>query len=173
MEPTISKAGQISAPESDSGMGAKVQSQVHSKKNEAATSGETIQRWNRQFQKLDKFQHPNRTVHGGKSPEPSPFEHLPESKDASMKRFSNGNLADLTTEPLRDFIATKLLIKSCKDIDPDDERKELLEHHMEKTPSITTVWRWMRRLGHKHSARKKSFHVDGHERACKAEINLS
>jgi hypothetical protein len=33
--------------------------------NEAATSGETIQRWNRQFQKLDKFQHPNRTVAWG------------------------------------------------------------------------------------------------------------
>jgi hypothetical protein len=132
--------------------------------NEAATSGETIQRWNRQFRKLDKFQHPNPIVRSGKSPQPSLFEHFPESKDA-MKRFSNGNLADLTTELLRDFIITKLLVTLSKEIDPDDERKELLEYYKEKPPSIATVWRWMRRLGYKYSARKKSFYVDGHERA--------
>jgi hypothetical protein len=132
---------------------------------EAAKSGDTVQRWNRQFRKLEKFQrqHPNPTARSGKSTEPSLFEHFPESKDA-IKRFSNGNLADLTTELLRDFVVTKQLVKLLKDIDPLDERKELLEHCKEKPPSPATVWRWMRPLGHKCSARQKSFYVDGHER---------
>ena len=64
--------------------------------NEAATSGDTIMNWNWHFRKRDKFQHPNPTVRNGKTPEPSLFEHFPESKDA-IKRFANGNLADLTT----------------------------------------------------------------------------
>jgi hypothetical protein len=133
--------------------------------NEAATSGDTIVSWNRQFRKQDKFQHPNPAVPDGKIPEPSLFEHFPESKDA-VKRLANGNLADLTTEFLRDFIFADLRVKLLKDTDAVDDRKELLECHKERPPpSTTTVWRWMRRLGHEHCARKKSFCVDGHERA--------
>ncbi len=132
--------------------------------NEAATSGDTIMNWNRHFRKRDKFQHPNPVVRCGKIPEPSLFEHFPESKNA-IKRFANGNLADLTTEFLRDFVITDLLVRLSLDTDAADERKELLECHKEKPPSMTTGWRWMRRLGHEHCARKKSFYVDGHERA--------
>jgi hypothetical protein len=63
---------------------------------EAAKSGETIQRWNRQLRRLDKFQHPDPMVHCGRSTEPSVFEPFPEFKE-TVKRFSDGNLADLTT----------------------------------------------------------------------------
>jgi hypothetical protein len=128
--------------------------------NEAATNGETVQRQCRNFRKLDKFQHPDLTVRSGKTPEPSLFEHFPESKDTVK-----GNLADLTTELSRDFFLTKLLVELAKDVDEVDERKELLECYEDNPPSTTTVWRWMRRLGHEHCTRKKSFYIDGHERA--------
>jgi hypothetical protein len=58
-----------------------------------------------------------------------------------------------------------LLVDSMDDADLDDEQNDLLERHAEKPQSTTTVGGWTRQLGHEHSARKKSFHVDGHERA--------
>ena len=118
----------------------------------------------RHFQKRDKFQHPNPAARNGKIPEPSLFEHFPESKNAD-KRLANSNLADLTTEFLRDFIVTDPLVKLSKDVDAVDDRKESPDHCKEKPPSMTTLWRWMRRLGCRCCARKKSFCVDGHERA--------
>jgi hypothetical protein len=81
------------------------------------------------------------------------------------KKRSNRNLADLTTELLRDFLATNLILESSKEVDPEDEQKELLERCKEKPRSMTTFWQEMRQLGCKHSARKNSFCVDGHERA--------
>jgi hypothetical protein len=59
--------------------------------------------------------HPNLIVRSGKCPEPSLFEHFPESKDI-IKRFANGNLADLMTELPRDFIVTNLLPGLLKNI---------------------------------------------------------
>jgi hypothetical protein len=65
---------------------------------------------------------------------------MAESKNA-VKRFANGNLADLTTEFLRDFLViTDSLVRLSKDVDAADERKELLECCKEKPPSTTTVW---------------------------------
>jgi hypothetical protein len=40
----------------------------------------------------------------------------------------------------------------------------LLSRYMEHPISISTTWRWLRRLGYRHDNRKKSFFVDGHER---------
>jgi hypothetical protein len=58
----------------------------------------------------DKFHHADPMVCSGRSPEPSLlFEHFPKSKEG-MKRFLNGNLADLTTELLPDFVTTKMLV---------------------------------------------------------------
>jgi hypothetical protein len=124
--------------------------------NLAATTGETIARWNREFRTINKYLHPNLIVRSGKSPEPSLFEHFPESKDL-IKRFANGNLADLTTELLRDFIVTKLLSGLLKNIAIHDERKELLCFYSENLPAISTVRRWMQRLGYKYCTRKSRF----------------
>jgi hypothetical protein len=95
--------------------------------NVAATTGRTIERWNMEFRKNNKYVHPNPIVRSGKCPEPSLFEHFPETKDA-IKRFTNGNLADLTTELLQDFIVTNLHPGSLKS---QDERKELLDFYKE------------------------------------------
>jgi hypothetical protein len=40
----------------------------------------------------------------------------------------------------------------------------LLQSYLERPISITTTWRWLKRLGFSYSHRKKSFFVDGHER---------
>ncbi|KAI2499926.1 hypothetical protein MHU86_14547 [Fragilaria crotonensis] len=40
----------------------------------------------------------------------------------------------------------------------------LLSRYIEHPISISTTWRWLRRLGYRHDNRKKSFFVDGHER---------
>jgi hypothetical protein len=132
--------------------------------NVAAITGRTIERWNMEFRTNNKFVHPNPIVRSGKCPEPSLFEHFPESKDA-IKRFANGNLADLTTELLRDFIVTNLLPGLLKSIAIHDERKQLLDFSKEKAPATSRVWQWMRQLGYKYCSRKMSFYVDGHERA--------
>ena len=43
-------------------------------------------------------------------------------------------------------------------------RECLLQAYIETPISVTTTWRWLRRLGFHHDSRKKSFFVDGHER---------
>ena len=113
--------------------------------NLAATTGETIARWNRAFRKINKFLHPNPIVRSGKSPEPSLFEHFPEAKDI-IKRWANGNLADLTTDLLRNFIITTLLPGLSKKIEIKDERRELLCCYEANPPATSTVLRWMHRL---------------------------
>ena len=66
--------------------------------------------WNQRFQNANNFQHPNLTSRNGKIPEPSLFEHFPESEDV-IKRFVDGNLANLTMEFLQDFVITGEIVK--------------------------------------------------------------
>ena len=40
----------------------------------------------------------------------------------------------------------------------------LLQVYLERPISLSTTWRWLRRLGFTYDTRKKSFFVDGHER---------
>ncbi|KAI2507244.1 hypothetical protein MHU86_7201 [Fragilaria crotonensis] len=40
----------------------------------------------------------------------------------------------------------------------------LLQTYLDSPISLTTTWRWLRRLGFHYDSRKKSFFVDGHER---------
>jgi hypothetical protein len=42
--------------------------------------------------------------------------------------------------------------------------RTFLHAHRLQSMSFSTTWRWMRLLGFKYDARKKSFYVDGHER---------
>jgi hypothetical protein len=45
----------------------------------------------------------------------------------------------------------------------DTVNESFLRAHGLKSMSFTTAWRWMRLLDFQYDARKKSFHVNGHE----------
>ena len=53
------------------------------------------------------------------------------------------------------------------DNDTDRETKVItffLKAHILETVCLSTTWRWMKRLGFKHSDKRKIFYVDGHKR---------
>jgi hypothetical protein len=56
-----------------------------------------------------------------------------------IKRFANGNLADLRAERLRDFIVTNLLPGLLKSIAIHDESKELLDFYKEKPRGLIKI----------------------------------
>ena len=81
----------------------------------------------------------------------------------SILDYAHNNLADLTLEYVRHHVVKTVLPDFISKAE-SDEAKYLGAYYIEHPPSITTVWRWMRRLGFKYDTRKKSFYVDGHER---------
>jgi hypothetical protein len=86
----------------------------------------------------DKFHHADPMVCSGRSPEPSLFEHFPKSKEG-MKRFLNGNLADLTTELLPDFVTTKMLVDSM-DVQSNASKDVGLGGHSIMQHHSVTAW---------------------------------
>ena len=57
------------------------------------------------------------------------------------------------------------LVPDDNDTDREAEVITLfLKAHRLETVCLSTTWRWMKRLGYKHSDKRKSFYVDGHER---------
>ena len=66
-------------------------------------------------------------------------------------------------------LITKIIPNASASIDDENENDKqiqdsLLQVYLEYPISISTTWRWLRRLGFSYDTRKKSFFVDGHER---------
>ena len=116
------------------------------------------------------FLHPNASVRLGKKPAPPLLAAFPELKE-EITSFCVKNLAVLSLDKVKDLIANKLIPKVYKEAraHSDDEDNLTMERFLAKyrltTVSFNTAWRWMRYLGFNHDTRKKSFYVDGHERA--------
>ena len=137
---------------------------------------ETVAQWNIAFRKHNNFPHPNPRVQCGKHPVPKLFEKYPEAHE-DIVSFAVNNLATLTVEAVHEFVVDKLIPKLFAlwekeemadwvwaDDDEFITKERFLKNHGLTNVSITTIWRWLHRLGFSYDARKKSFYVDGHER---------
>jgi hypothetical protein len=97
------------------------------------------------------------------------------------------NLATLTIEGVHDFIVSSVIPRLAAVWKKDQEQdttdnnhsttivttsrdhqhninKSFLQAQRLESMSVTTAWRWMRLLGFRYDARRKSFYVNGHER---------
>ena len=142
----------------------------------------------------ERFPIPNpKILHKQKHPLPELLEYFQDEITLPWLSFCTENLADLTVEFARHELVSNLIPKVAATIEtavnedgnvPDQPSSEgheqveennsnvrqrtirdcLLQGSHEVRISISTTWRWLRRLGFTYDSRKKSFFVDGHER---------
>ena len=138
-----------------------------------ATNPTSTERYNLACRSDETFPHPNQFANLGKKPDPQMFQVYPELKER-IERFCTANVATLSVESLCNFVHGTLMpethalfLADLPPTAPDEVRT--LEHFCHcfnlKNLSFTTVWRWMKHIGFTYDRRKKSFHVDGHERS--------
>lgn len=132
-----------------------------------ATNSRTIATWNKSFRKLALFPHPNPLIASGLSVEHPVFVNFPEAK-SKLIVFARENLETLSVDSLHAFVNDELIpflfARSTHD-DDDAPTKRIIRQWQVKLPSPVTAWRWLRSCGFSYNAAKKSFYVDGHERA--------
>ena len=153
-----------------------------------ATFYKTIAQWNMIFRKFECFPHPNPYVQCGKRPLPRLLEIFPDARD-EIVGYGVKNLATLTIEGVHDFIVTSVIPRLAAEWKKDQQAQEedhtdnnttsavttistivddehnfnesFLRAHRLESMSFTTAWRWMRLLGFRYDARRKSFYVEG------------
>lgn len=132
-----------------------------------ATNSRTIATWNQSFRKFALFPHPNPLVASGLAVENPVFANFPEAK-SKLIAFARENLETLSVDSLHAFVNDELipfLISRSNDDNDDAPTKRIIRRWQAKLPSPVTAWRWLRSCGFSYNAAKKSFYVDGHERA--------
>jgi hypothetical protein len=157
----------------------------------AATTARAVSGWNILLRaNREHFPLPNPRTHKQNNPLPDLLEYFQEEITLPWLEYCIENLADLTVELARNELITKIIPevnaqKQQEDLDrvndggnsggndeEEDERNEdntrvqdsILQDYLDSPISISTAWRWLRRLGFSYDTRKKSFFVDGHER---------
>ena len=158
----------------------------------AATNERTVAGWNILLRaNREHFPMPNPKILK-KRPLPDLLEYFRDEITSPWLGYCIENLADLTVEMARNHLVTSLIpsaaaARTTINIDVVDNNEIigevlqeeeggssmqqktikdcLLRVYLESPISLSTTWRWLRRLGFTYDTRKKSFFVDGHERA--------
>ena len=137
---------------------------------EAATHKQAVAGWNILLRSNnERFPLPNPRIHKEKNPLPELLEYFQDEIMYPWVEYCIQNLADLTVELAQNELITKIIPNASASIDDENENDKqiqdsLLQVYLECPISISTTWRWLRRLGFSYDTRKKSFFVDGHER---------
>ena len=149
----------------------------------AGTREKTVAGWNILLRaNREHFPHPNPKVYN-KKPLPDLLAYFQEEITIPWQQYCIEKLADLTIELARNELITKILPKAFEassvvtDEDGVDEESSmdngeekgtgnksrvqrikdcLLNVHMEFPISLSTTWRWLRRLGFSYNARRKT-----------------
>jgi hypothetical protein len=146
----------------------------------AATNPRTVAGWNILLRaNRERFPFPNPNILK-KNPLPELLEYFQEEITAPWHSYCIEKLADLTVEMARNHLVSTLIpsavVESRGNEDTDEQQRGhsssstntirdcLLQDYIERPISISTTWRWLRRLGFTYDTRKKTFFVDGHER---------
>ena len=144
-----------------------------------ATHFQTVQEWNRIFRHRELWPHPRGPPGARNRSDPPLFEVYPEAK-RNIVQWCRDNIRDMSCEKLHDYILTHLVpddllpkwIESLSDQDSqqvlaataEEQKCMFLQAHRLSKLSLSTVLRWMGRIGMKYQTKSKSFYVDGHER---------
>jgi hypothetical protein len=93
------------------------------------------------------------------------FELFPSTKQFFLDWIYD-SMADLTCNNIRQYLIDTVLpdLDATKDSLTEDQQYRLLRL-IDRPPSETTIWRWLKVLGFVYDVRKKTFYVDGHEKA--------
>ena len=144
------------------------------------TNEETVAGWNVLLRSNhEHFPMPNPKIFK-KKPLPELLEYFPEEITSPWLGYCIEKLADLTVEMARNHLVTDLIPSAAEGNEEqrglEEEQEEgrtvttptirslLLQDYLKNPISMTSTWRWLKRLGFIYDTRKKSFFVDGHER---------
>ena len=145
----------------------------------AATTERTVAEWNILLRaNREHFPLPDPKILNHKKPLPNLLEYYREEITLPWIGFCVKNLADLTVEMARHELITNIIPKAFEkkgngqiavnnnqDAANEPEQQQeietirdcLLQGYIESPISISTSWRWLRRLGFGHDRNKKSF----------------
>ena len=129
----------------------------------------TIQGWHLLYRRNGEcFPNPNTHKKDGKKTLPRLLEENPDLKDAIIY-YSREHLHELSASLLYHYLHEEALPapveKKKKELDNHEYTKDdLLAEHQLKKLTLTTVYKWMERLGFRYQPRKKCYYVDGHEK---------
>ena len=141
-------------------------------------NGRTIRNWNQEYRHGEAF---NVGEHQARKFCLPPF--LLDNPDASeaIRKYVRENLDGISVQKVHEYIHDNVIPYVAghflDDKNRDDKigqvhddiisisKQEVLKFYRLQNLSITTVFRWMGRLGMKYCERKKNYYVDGHERA--------
>ena len=139
-----------------------------------ATNPKTIEKWYRNFREKRAFCIPLRTKHNL----PPILELNPDICNA-IKEYACLNLSILSVEKMSEYIHRVVLPQMIekekkrkendKNLELENTREENELQQLLKTYRLTciclsTVYRWMKKLGFNYEPRKKGYYVDGHEK---------
>ena len=132
-------------------------------------NGETLRKWHLLFRdNNDCFPNPARHRHDGRSPLPMLLENNPDLKNA-LVRYCKEHLDHLTAELITSYLYETALPALLEErrrelVSNDFTLEQLLQENRLTKIAVSTIYRWMERLGFKYEPRKKCYYVDGHEK---------
>jgi hypothetical protein len=128
---------------------------------------ETVSRWHSAFRRNNEA-FPNPHVIGTKTSLPPLLDRNPELKQ-NIIEYAKQNLNDLSAEIIYSYLQEVALPELLKErraelVNPRYTMTQLLKENQLTKLSMTTVFRWMGRLGFRYETRRKTYYVDGHEK---------
>lgn len=138
--------------------------------DDSIVNGETVQRWHHVLRNTGNDCFPN----PGKARRTRSANHLPPLLEAnpdltqSLVSFCKENLSQLSAELVASYLhdtALPSLLKTRQSElnQPDFSIEDLLKENRLTKVDVSTIYRWLDRLGFKYEVRKKTYYVDTHE----------
>ena len=133
----------------------------------ATKNPKTIEKWYRNFREKRKFCVPLKAKHNL-----PPFLELNPDVFRAMKEYATSNLATLSVEMMSEYIHHVVLPQmienevkeSNRELDQENAREKILKQYGLTKICLSTVYKWIKKLGFNYEPRKKGYYVDGHEK---------
>jgi hypothetical protein len=137
--------------------------------HEHIKNGETVRIWHHNFRGGNEcFRNPNIYKQHGKLPLPSMLDRNPDFT-RSIITFAKQNSNELSAEMICNYLHVTALpeLLRQRQVELDGQNFQMIdllrENRLTKL-SLSTVYRWLERLGFNYEPRKKSYYVDNHEK---------
>ena len=132
-----------------------------------AKNPKTIEKWYRNFREKQKFCIPLKP-----KPNLPPFLELNPDVCHTIKEYATSNLSTLSVEMMSEYLHNVVLPQlvenevkeSNEELDQESAREKILKQYGLTNICISTVYKWIKKLGFNYEPRKKGYYVDGHKK---------
>ena len=133
----------------------------------AAKNPKTIEKWYRNFHEKRKICIPLKAKHNL-----PPFLDLNSDVCHAMKGYATPNLGTLSVEMMSEYIHHVILPQMIEnelkesngELDQEQAREKVLKQYGLTKICLSTVYKWLKKLGFSYEPRKKGYYVDGQKK---------